>query len=158
MRQRAQVYEPVFAAAARKYNVDPRVLWTLAYLETRFRADQVSPMGAQGLMQFIPSTGARFNLTNPFDAVQSIDAAARYVAELTRQFNGRLDLVLAAYNSGETTVDCYLNGRTVRAKSQRFHQSTRREDGVAAVCGNAKLCAAWSAGLQQSHIGKCVHP
>ena len=117
MRQRALVYEPFIAAAARKYGVDPRVLWTIAYLETRFRADQVSPKGARGLMQFVPSTAKRFNLRNPYDALQSIDAAARYVSELTKQFNGRLDLVLAGYNSGETAVDCFLNGRTVRARS-----------------------------------------
>src|SRR5260370_19190431 len=71
-------------------------------------------------MQFIPSTAKRFNLTNPNDALQSIDAAARYVSELTKQFNGRLDLVLAGYNSGETTVDCFLNGRTVRARGGRL--------------------------------------
>ncbi len=112
-RQRALVYEPFIAAAARKYEVDPRVLWTIAYLETRFRADQVSPKGARGLMQFVPSTAKRFNLTNPYDARQSIDAAARYVSELTKQFNGRLDLVLAGYNSGETAIDCFLSGRTV---------------------------------------------
>jgi len=117
MRQRARVYEPFIAAAARKYGVDPRVLWTIAYLETRFRVDQVSPKGAKGLMQFIPSTAKRFNLRNPYDALQSIDAAARYVSELTKRFNGRLDLVLAGYNSGETAVDCFLNGRTVRTRS-----------------------------------------
>lgn len=120
MRQRALVYEPLIAAAARKYGVDPRVLWTIAYLETRFRADQVSPKGAKGLMQFIPGTAKRFNLTNPYDAQQSIDAAARYVVELTKQFKGRLDLVLASYNSGETTVDCFLNGRTVRTQGGRL--------------------------------------
>jgi Transglycosylase SLT domain len=119
MRQRALVYEPFIATAARKYGVDPRVLWTIAYLETRFRSDQVSPKGARGLMQFIPSTAKRFNLTNPYDALQSIDAAARYVSALTTQFNGRLDLVLASYNSGETAVDCFLNGRTVRTRSGR---------------------------------------
>src|SRR5712691_1269229 len=120
MRQRALVYEPFIAAAARKYGVDPRVLWTIAYLETRFRSDQVSPRGARGLMQFIPSTAKRFNLTNPYDALQSIDAAARYVSELTKQFNGRLDLVLASYNSGETAVDCFLKGRTVRTQSGKL--------------------------------------
>ena len=119
MRKRARVYEPFIAAAARKYGVDPRALWTIAYLETRFRSDQVSPKGARGLMQFIPSTAKRFNLTNPYDALQSIDAAARYISELTKQFNGRLDLVLASYNSGETAVDCFLNGRTVRTWSGR---------------------------------------
>jgi Transglycosylase SLT domain len=120
MRQRALVYEPFIAAAARKYGVDPRVLWTIAYLETRFRSDQVSPKGARGLMQFIPSTAKRFSLTNPYDAPQSIDAAARYVSKLTKQFNGRLDLVLASYNSGETAVDCFLNGRTVRTRSGKL--------------------------------------
>lgn len=120
MRQRALVYEPYIALAARKYGVDPRVLWTLAYLETRFRADQVSPKGAQGLLQFMPGTSARFNLANPFDGLQSIEAAARYVALLTKQFNGRLDLVLAAYNSGEATVDCYLNGTTLRKHDGHF--------------------------------------
>ncbi|HKP48162.1 MAG TPA: lytic transglycosylase domain-containing protein [Pyrinomonadaceae bacterium] len=120
MRQRALVYEPFIAAAARKHGVDPRVLWTIAYLETRFRADQISPKGARGLMQFIPSTAKRFKLTNPYDALQSIDAAARYVSELTKRFNGRLDLVLAGYNSGETAVDCFLNGRTVRTGSGKL--------------------------------------
>ena len=119
MRKRALAYEPFIASTARKYRVDPRVLWTIAYLETRFRVDQVSPKGARGLMQFMPSTAKRFNLTNPYDALQSIDAAARYVSELTKQFNGRLDLVLASYNSGETAVDCFLNGRTVRTRSGR---------------------------------------
>lgn len=120
MRQRALVYEPFIAAAARKHGVDPRVLWTIAYLETRFRSDQISPKGARGLMQFIPSTAKRFKLTNPYDALQSIDAAARYVSELTKRFNGRLDLVLAGYNSGETAVDCFLNGRTVRTRSGKL--------------------------------------
>ena len=120
MRQRALVYEPFIAAAAREYGVDPRVLWTIAYLETRFRADQISPKGARGLMQFMPLTAKRFKLTNPSDPLQSIDAAARYVFELTKRFNGRLDLVLAGYNSGETAVDCFLNGRTVRTRSGKL--------------------------------------
>jgi hypothetical protein len=116
MRRRALIYEPKFAAAAAKYNVDPRALWTIAYLETRFRANLTSPKKAKGLMQFVPGTGARFNLRDPYNADQSIEAAAQYLALLTNQFNGRLDLVLAAYNSGETTVDCYATGRTVRTR------------------------------------------
>lgn len=120
MRQRALLYEPAIAAAARKYKVDPQALWTIAYLETRFRANQRSPKGAEGLMQFMPGTSARFDLRNPYDALQSIDAAAQYVALLSNQFNGRLDLVLAAYNSGEATVDCYLNGRTIRTRNGKL--------------------------------------
>ncbi len=131
MRQRALFYEPFIAAAARKHGVDPRVLWTIAYLETRFRTDQVSPKGARGLMQFMPATARRFKLANPYDAAQSIDAAARYVSELTKRFDRRLDLVLAAYNSGETAVDCFLNGRTVKTRSGRIINPRRiRTSGV----------------------------
>ncbi len=129
LRQRARAYEPFIAAAARKYGVDPRVLWTIAYLETRFRSDQVSPKGAKGLMQFMPLTAKRFNLTNPYDALQSIDAAARYVSDLTKRFNGRLDLVLASYNSGETAVGCFLNGRTVKTRSGKLINPRRIKTG-----------------------------
>jgi len=117
MRERARLYEPYIAAAARKYGVDPRVLWTLAYLETRFRPELISPKNARGLMQFMPATAARFNLKNPHDAAAAIDAAARYVRELTVQFDGRLDLVLASYNAGEGAVECYRSGRTIRTSS-----------------------------------------
>ena len=117
MRERARLYEPYIAAAARKYEVDPRLLWTLAYLETRFRPELISPKRARGLMQFMPATAARFNLKNPHDAAAAIDAAARYVRELTVQFDGRLDLILAGYNAGQGAVECYRSGRTIRTSS-----------------------------------------
>jgi hypothetical protein len=114
MRERARLYEPFIAGAARKYGVDPRVLWTIAYLETRFRPELVSPVKARGLMQFMPGTARRFNLTDPHDGPAAIEAAARYVRELVGQFGGRLDLVLASYNAGEGAVDSYRTGRTIR--------------------------------------------
>src|SRR5260370_22465034 len=131
MRQRALMYEPLIAAAAAKYKVDPRALWTIAYLETRFRANQRSPKGAVGLMQFIPTTAKRFNLAHPYNGSEAIDAAARYLAILSKQFNGRLDLVLASYNSGETAVDCFLNGKTVRTRTGRLiHPRGVRTGGI----------------------------
>ncbi len=114
MRERARVYEPYIIAAARKHGVDPRVLWTIAFLETRFRPELVSPMKARGLMQFMPDTARRFNLSNPHDSRAAIDAAARYVKQLASQFDGRLDLVLAGYNAGEGAVECYRTGRSLR--------------------------------------------
>lgn len=119
VRARAAVYEPHIRAAARRYGVDPRVLWTIAYLETRFQPRQVSPKGAQGMMQFMPGTAATYGLTNPFDAVAAIDAAARYVRDLSRRFNSRFDLVLASYNAGEGAVDAYLRGVSLRLPDGR---------------------------------------
>lgn len=120
VRARAALYESYIRAAARSYGVDPRVLWTIAYLETRFQPRQVSPKGARGMMQFMPGTAARYNLTNPFDAVAAIDAAARYVRDLSRRFDNRFDLVLASYNAGEGTVEAYLRGISIRLPDGRI--------------------------------------
>jgi len=71
-------------------------------------------MKARGLMQFMPETARRFNLSNPHDAAAAIDAAARYVKVLGAQFDGRLELVLAGYNAGEGAVESYRTGRSLR--------------------------------------------
>jgi hypothetical protein len=102
--EKALAYEPYMAAASARYGVDPKLLWTIAYLETRFNPRLVSPKGARGLMQFVPSTGRKYGLVNPFDPELSIDAAARYLRDLSTTFNERVDLVLAGYNAGEQAV------------------------------------------------------
>lgn len=128
---RAVLFEQTIADAARKEDVDPRILWTIAYNETRFRPWLTSPKNAQGLMQFIPATASRFGLTDPYEPNASIYAAARYVTFLEKLFNGRLESVLAAYNAGEGTVLAYLHGRTIRTKGRLINPSGRRTpDGV----------------------------
>lgn len=114
VRARATRYEPYIKAAAERYGVDPRALWTIAFLETRFRPDQVSPKGARGMMQFMPDTAATYGLVNSFDPIASIESAARYVRYLAGRFDNRIDLVLAGYNSGEGTVEAYLRGVPIR--------------------------------------------
>ena len=104
---RAITYHPAIRAAAARYAVNPHLLWTIAYLETRFRPQLVSHRGARGLMQFIRATGRRYGLltrSDLHDPLQSIDAAARYVRDLNSMFDGRIDLVLAGYNAGENAV------------------------------------------------------
>jgi soluble lytic murein transglycosylase-like protein len=105
--ERAVAYHPAIKAAAARYALDPHLLWTIAYLETRFRPQLVSHKGARGLMQFIPATGRRYGLltrSDFHDSRRSIDAAARYVKDLNIMFDGRIDLVLAGYNAGENAV------------------------------------------------------
>jgi soluble lytic murein transglycosylase-like protein len=105
--QRAVAFHPAIREAATRYALNPHLLWTIAYLETRFRPQLVSHKGARGLMQFIPATGRRYGLftrSDFNDPLQSIDAAARYVRDLNSMFDGRIDLVLAGYNAGENAV------------------------------------------------------
>ena len=104
---RAARYHPAIRTAAARYSVDPHLLWTIGYLETRFEPRCVSPKGARGMMQFIPATGRRYGLftrRDLHDPLRSIDAAARYVRDLNEMFGGRIDLVLAGYNAGEYAV------------------------------------------------------
>ncbi len=113
--ERARFFEPTISRIATEEGVDPYLLWTIAYNETRFRPWLASPAGAQGLMQFIPATATRFNLPNPYQPEPAIRAAARYVKFLQNRFGGRIDSILAGYNAGEGAVDAFLTGRTIRA-------------------------------------------
>gem|GEM_PF-1009370 len=128
-RARATQHEPTIAAAAARYGVDPRLLWTIAFLETRFQPGQVSPKGARGMMQFMPDTAARYGLVNPNDPAAAIDAAARYVRDLARRFDNRFDLVLAGYNAGEGAVEAYLNGVSLRLPDGRVINPNRIRTG-----------------------------
>jgi soluble lytic murein transglycosylase-like protein len=114
---RAKVYEPLIASTAQRYNVDPRLLWTIAYLESRFREDVVSYKNgkpcAYGMMQFTIATARRYGLTNPYNPKESIDAAARYVQDLQTRFGLHPELILAAYNAGEGTVEAFRDGKTL---------------------------------------------
>jgi len=104
---RAVRYHTAIRAAAMRNSIDPRLLWTIGYLESRFQPRVISPKGARGMMQFIPATGRRYGLLTPrdlHDPLLSIDAAARYVRDLNAMFGGRIDLVLAGYNAGENAV------------------------------------------------------
>lgn len=113
--ERARFFEPTISRIASEEQVDPYLLWTIAYNETRFRPWLSSPAGAEGLMQFIPATALRFGLFDPYQPESAIRAAARYVRFLSNRFGGRVDSILAGYNAGEGAVEAYLAGKTVRA-------------------------------------------
>lgn len=123
---RAVFFEKAIAVAALRERVDPKILWAIAYNETRFRPWLTSPKNARGLMQFLPSTAARFGLADPYESTAAIDAAARYVRYLGQQFDWRLDSVLAAYNSGEGTVSAYLKGKSIRSNGKVINASGAR--------------------------------
>lgn len=113
--ERARFFEPTISRIAFEEGVDPYLLWAIAYNETRFRPWLRSNAGAEGLMQFIPATAARFDLYNPYQPEPAIRAAARYVRLLQKRFGGRIDSILAGYNAGEGAVDAFSSGKSIRA-------------------------------------------
>lgn len=85
-------------------NVSPALVLAVIYVESGGRAQAFSGAGAQGLMQLIPATAARFDVTDPFDPVQNITGGATYLSWLLNEFNGDPILALAGYNAGENAV------------------------------------------------------
>ena len=97
-RKRAAPFLAAFSAAESKYGLPPDILNRVAYQESRYDPNAISPAGAIGLMQFMPATAKDFGI-NPADPFQSIDAAGRYLSQLYKMF-GSWQQALAAYNWG----------------------------------------------------------
>jgi hypothetical protein len=95
--------EPLLRAAAR-WNVSAALLAAQLMAESNFDPFAVSPAGAQGIAQFIPSTAAAYGLVDPFDPEAAIDTQAHLMADLIRRL-GSPQLALAAYNAGPAPVE-----------------------------------------------------
>jgi hypothetical protein len=81
-----------------------RLIWK----ESRFDPNAVSPVGAEGIAQFMPGTAKMRGLVNSFDITQAIPASAKYLAEMKTTY-GNLGLAAAAYNAGENRVSRWLS-------------------------------------------------
>ena len=90
------------------YGLDPNLILAIIQTESNFNPRALSPMNAQGLMQLIPSTAARFGVKNRTDPVQNLHGGMAYVRWLLSYFQGDLRLTLAGYNAGERAVEKYL--------------------------------------------------
>ncbi len=73
--------------AATKYNIDPHLLWTVGYMESRFRIREISPKGARGPFQFMPDTARSYGLKNPHNFRESAFAAAHLLRDLTHKYS-----------------------------------------------------------------------
>jgi hypothetical protein len=89
---------------ASRYQVDPELIRAIVRVESGYDPKAVSNKGAMGLMQLVPATAQRFGVANPFDPKQNLEGGVNYLKYLLDRFGGNLNLSLAAYNSGEHTV------------------------------------------------------
>ncbi|KRB97833.1 hypothetical protein ASE11_13455 [Hydrogenophaga sp. Root209] len=92
---------------APQFGIQPGLAFAVIRAESNFNVNARSDKNAQGLMQLIPETAARFRVRKPFDAEQNIRGGLSYLQWLLAYFRGNVPLVLAAYNAGEGTVDRY---------------------------------------------------
>ncbi|WP_445391490.1 lytic transglycosylase domain-containing protein [Stenotrophomonas muris] len=105
VRLNTTAFQTEISSAAREFGVDEAVVRAIIHAESAYNPTALSRAGAQGLMQLMPPTAARFGVSDSYDAGQNIRGGVQYLAWLLKRFNGDLTLAAAGYNAGEGAVD-----------------------------------------------------
>ncbi len=106
-REEASTYDRLIRRYADEYGVDFALVKAIMTVESAFNPYAVSGKGARGLMQMMPSTAARYGVTDIYNPVENVRAAAQHLKYLFDTFGNKPVLVIAAYNAGENAVKQY---------------------------------------------------
>ncbi|WP_420843591.1 lytic transglycosylase domain-containing protein [Leptospira adleri] len=102
--------EPTLAEIIRKESeknhLDPALVQSVIKAESGFKTNAVSPKGAIGLMQLMPSTANLLGVDDPSDPAENVAGGTKFLSDLLNKYKN-LDHALAAYNAGPGAVDRY---------------------------------------------------
>lgn len=88
-----------------EHGVDFKLVDALVTVESGYNPSAVSHKGALGLMQLMPDTARRLDISDPFDPEENVRGGVRELDRLIGRYSGNLQLALAAYNAGEGAVE-----------------------------------------------------
>lgn len=97
-------FAPIVEKASRAYGVEAALVHAVIFAESSYDPEARSPAGAAGLMQLMPGTARHYGVKDLFDPSQNIHGGVNFLRDLLRQFDGNVELALAAYNAGTTAV------------------------------------------------------
>lgn len=113
-----------------KYDLDPYFVAAVIKAESNFNANAVSNKNAYGLMQVTASTGLwiaekmklkDFEVDKLFQPEYNISMGCWYLKDLKKEFDGNMDLVLAAYNGGRGNVQKWLSENDHSKDGKNLH-------------------------------------
>ena len=99
-----QKIQDIVSRMSKKHGVDEKLVNALIKQESGFNPNAKSKVGAMGLMQLMPSTAKSLGVTDGYDPTQNIMGGAKLISGLLKEFNGDLDLAMAAYSNGSGAV------------------------------------------------------
>jgi soluble lytic murein transglycosylase-like protein len=154
----------VVNSASATYHLDPDLVNSVIHAESGFKSHAVSPKGARGLMQLMPSTASALGVNDAFDPEDNVGGGSRYLRELLERYNFDLVKALAAYNAGPERVEQY-NGvppfRETRAYVARIvHEYNRKkiaQEKAAAQMQKQKKTSTTSVSQQHSPASDSTH-
>jgi soluble lytic murein transglycosylase len=94
----------IISRHAATFRLEEALVRAVIKAESGFNPRAVSKKGALGLMQLMPDTARLLKVRDPLDAEENIRGGSRYLRLMLDEFNGNLDLALAAYNAGPNAV------------------------------------------------------
>ena len=112
------MYVQPIEEAAGYFGVDPALVRAVIHAESAFNKFAVSPKGARGLMQLMPSTARELGVRNSFEPEDNIWGGVKYLSKLLQRL-GNESLAIAAYNAGEGPVRKY-NGIPPYSETQTY--------------------------------------
>lgn len=123
--ERELKFNELVLRAAEKHNVEAALIKAVIMAESGYNHRAVSKKGAVGLMQLMPATASSLGVEDPFNPEHNVNGGVKYLKKLLIQFNGDVELALAAYNAGSRKVREY-NGIPPFKATQIYIQNVFR--------------------------------
>ncbi|HXG89127.1 MAG TPA: lytic transglycosylase domain-containing protein [Vicinamibacterales bacterium] len=101
----ARPFAELIHTVSLKHGVDPALVHAVVQAESNYQPQAKSPVGARGLMQVMPTTGADFGIRNLYDPASNLEAGVQYLKFLLARFD--MNRAIAAYNAGPGAVRKY---------------------------------------------------
>ncbi len=102
-----RLLHPIVIQTSSRHQVDPALVKAIIMAESGYNTRAISQKGAKGLMQLMPATAQALGVEDIFNPKQNISGGVRYFKQLVTQFDGDVELALAAYNAGSSNVRHY---------------------------------------------------